>query len=110
MFGKHRNSDDISVATLTHHILRGSEVLNLSQLRTSAGECGWLHETRCARYMSQVTCRFPQACRVENPQMAARQVVISVHTLRIGPVASTARETFRAEVGTIYTLVATSHL
>ena len=29
----------------------------------------------CVRYMSQVTCRFPQACRVGNPQMAARQVV-----------------------------------
>ena len=27
------------------------------------------------RYMSQVTCRFPQACHVGNPQMAARQVV-----------------------------------
>ena len=27
------------------------------------------------RYMSQVTCRFPQACRVGNSQMAARQVV-----------------------------------
>ena len=27
------------------------------------------------RYMSQVTCRFPQACRVGNPQMAARQGV-----------------------------------
>ena len=27
------------------------------------------------RYMSQVTCRFPQACRAGNSQMATRQVV-----------------------------------
>ena len=43
--------------------------------------------------------------------MATRQVVIiSVHALRIGRVESAAREKFRTEVGTIYTLVATSHL
>ena len=42
--------------------------------------------------------------------MAARQVLISTHALWIGRVASAAREKFRAKVGTIYTLVATSHL
>ena len=31
--------------------------------------------SRHLRYMSQITCRFLQACRVGNPQMAARQVV-----------------------------------
>ena len=51
-------SDDISVATLTHHILRGSEVLypmedlwssnilGLAMRCCYAGECGWLLETR----------------------------------------------------------------
>ena len=62
------------------------------------------------RYMSQVTCRFPQACRVGNPQWPRGRLLISVHALQIGHVASAAREKFRAEVGTIYTLVATSHL
>ena len=38
------------------------------------------------------------------------RLLISAHALRIGRVASAAREIFRAEVGTIYTLVATRHL
>ena len=45
-----------------------------------------------------------------NPQMAARRLLIFAHALRIGRVASTARETFPTKVGTIYTLVATRHL
>ncbi len=42
--------------------------------------------------------------------MAARRLLIFAHALRIGRVASTARETFPTKVGTIYTLVATRHL
>ena len=60
--------------------------------------------------MSQVTKFFRRLAASGIRKWLRSRLLISAHALRIGRVASAARETFRAEVGTIYTLVATSHL
>ena len=63
---------------------------------------------RDVQCMSQVTCRFPQACRVGNLRMAARQVVIFHAYSADRSRGIHGKKKIRAEVGTIYTLVTCS--